>query len=169
MPVPESFQTARLEGVKLAPEHLVDLQALHQDPESMAELGGVRGRVETSRYLDRNLDHWDAHGFGVWMLRLKGEQRSIGRVVLRWLSTGRINDIEIGFALLPAHWGRGLATEASEFCLNLAKKNLNVRTLIGVTTPENKASQRVLSKLGLCHEGELVVEETQCLLYRTRW
>ena len=133
------------------------------------ELGGVRDTAETSRYLTRNLNHWAVHGFGVWMLRLRGGERSIGRVVLRWLSTGCIDDVEIGFALLPAYWGRGLATEAAEFCLNLARTDLDVKTLIGVTTIENQASQRLLSKLGLCYESEVVVEETPCLLYRVRW
>lgn len=87
MSIPESFQTARLEGERLAPEHLPDLEALHLDPDTMRELGGVRSAAETSRYLGRNLNHWVEHGFGVWMLRLKGGDRSIGRVVLRWLST----------------------------------------------------------------------------------
>jgi len=57
MSAPESFQTARLEAEKLAPEHLADLQALHREPETM-------------RYLSRNLNHWATHGFGAWMLRL---------------------------------------------------------------------------------------------------
>ena len=169
MSIPESFQTARLEGERLVPEHLADLQALHRDPEMMRELGGVRSDVETSRYLSRNLNHWATHGFGVWMLRLKGGDRSIGRVVLRWLSTESINDVEIGFAFLPTHWGQGFATESAKFCLDVARTDLDLRTLIGITTPDNRASQRVLSKLGLCYECDTIVEEVRCLLFRSRW
>ena len=169
MSLPESFQTARLEGEKLAPEHLPALQALHRDPETMAKLGGVRSDVETARYLTRNLDHWAAHGFGVWMLRLRGGERPIGRVVLRWLSTTSINDVEIGFALLPDRWGRGFATEAAQFALGQARSRLDLQTLIGITTPENQASQRVLEKLGLRYECDTVVEETPCFLYRVHW
>ncbi len=169
MPIPESFQTARLEAEKLASHHLPDLQAVHRDPDMMAELGGVRSHAETSRYLARNLDHWAAHGFGVWMLRLKGAEPVIGRVVLRWLSTESINDVEIGFALLPGCWGRGLATEAGEFCLGIARSDLDLETLIGITTPKNQASQQVLNKLGLRYECKTVVEKTRCFLYRVRW
>ena len=169
MPVPESFQTARLEGERIASAHLPDLRVLHRDADVMAELGGVRSEAETSRYLARNLRHWDTHGFGVWMLRPKGGQSWIGRVVLRWLSTGTIEDIEIGFAFLPTYWGRGLATEAAEFCLGVAQTELELRTLVGVTTPENLASQRVLGKLGFRYESEVVVEQTRCLLHRARW
>ncbi len=169
MPVPESFQTARLEAEKLLPTHLPDLLMLHQDPRAMAELGGVRDEAETSRYLTRNLDHWADHGFGIWMLRETGGDHSIGRVVLRWLSAENVDDVEIGFALLPDYWGRGIATEAALFCLELARLELDLRTLIGITTLENHASQRVLSKLGLRHDSEVPVNGTKCLLYRIRW
>ena len=62
-----------------------------------------------------------------------------------------------------------MATEAAEFCLGVAQTELELRTLIGVTTPENAASQRVLNKLGLCCESEVVLERTRCLLHRVRW
>ena len=169
MAVPQSFHTARLEGERIASAHLPDLRVLHRDPKVMAELGGVRSDAETSRYLARNLRHWRTHGFGVWMLRPKDGQSWIGRVVLRWLSTETIDDVEIGFAFLPIYWGQGLATEAAEFCLGVAQTDLELRTLIGVTTPENLASQRVLSKLGLRYESEVAVEQTRCLLHRVRW
>ena len=169
MTVPESFRTARLEAERIAPAHLPDLRLLHRDPKAMAELGGVRSDAETARYLARNVGHWDSHGFGVWMLRPTGGESWIGRVVLRWLSTGTIDDVEIGFAFLPTYWGRGLATEAAEFCLSVAQTELELRTLIGVTTPENLASQRVLGKLGLHYESDVVVEQTRCLLHRVRW
>ena len=169
MPVPESFQTARLEAERLSPKHLPDLLTFHQDSQAMAGLGGVRDEAETSRYLTRNLDHWADHGFGIWMLRETGGDYSIGRVVLRWLSTESVKDVEIGFALLPAYWGRGIATEAAKFCLQLARVDLDLKTLIGVTIPENHASQRVLGKLGFRHVSELTVSETKCLLYRIHW
>ncbi len=167
--VPESFRTERLEGERLGREHLADLRALHRDPETMAELGGVRSDAETSRYLSRNLDHWATYGFGVWMLRLEGGDRSIGRVVLRWLATEHIDDVEIGFAFFPAYWGRGLATESGKFCIDVARRHLGLKTVVGITTPENHASQRVLQKLGLSYECETVVEQTRCFQYRVRW
>ena len=169
MSAPESFQTARLEGEKIRPEHLSDLRVLHRDLETMAELGGVRSDAETFRYLTRNLDHWATYGFGVWMLRLKGEDRSIGRVILRWLVTASIKDVEIGFAFLPSYWGQGLATESAKVCADVARTDLGLQTLIGVVTPENLASQRVLNKLGLHYECDTMVEHTRCLIYRACW
>ena len=135
----------------------------------MAELGGVRDDDETSRYLERNLAHWEAHGFGVWMLRQREGQPWIGRVILRWLCTDELEDVEVGFTLLPDYWGQGLATEAGAFCLGVARAELGLRSVVGVTTPGNLASRRVLEKLGLQRESEIVIEQTRFLLYRIRW
>lgn len=135
----------------------------------MAELGGIRDEAETTRYLERNLDHWSEYGFGVWMLRTLEGDFSVGRVVLRWLMAGAVHDVEIGFALLPDYWGQGLATEAGRFCLRLARLELGLETLVGATTPANHASQNVLRKLGLRRESEIEINGTECLLYRIRW
>jgi ribosomal-protein-alanine N-acetyltransferase len=169
MPIPVSFETARLRAEKLSLAHLADLLALHRDPRAMAELCGIRDEAETGRYLERNLDHWAEYGFGVWMLRALEGEVSVGRVALRWLDTGVVHDVEIGFALLPDYWGQGLATEAGRFCLRLARLELGLQTLVGVTTSANYASQNVLSKLGLRHESQVTINGTDCLLYRIRW
>ena len=74
--------------------------------------------------------------------------------------------MEIGFALYPRFWGRGLATEVAETCAALAWRELGVPSLVGVTTPANRASQRVLLKVGLHYEREILIEGTRCFLYR---
>ena len=166
MSLPESFRTARLEAERLAPHHLADLIEFHRDPNIMAELGGIRDEEQTSQYLSRNLDHWAEHGFGVWVLRERGGSEFIGRAILRYLPLQGISEVEIGFALYPQFWGRGLATEVAETCAALAWRDLGAPSLVGVTTPVNRASQRVLLKVGLHYEREIVIEGTRCFLYR---
>ncbi len=169
MPIPESFRTARLQAERLAPPHLNDLIQFHRDPAVMAELGGVRDEQQTTQYLSRNVDHWVKHGFGVWVLREIDGPEVVGRAVLRYLPLEGIDEVEVGFALYPRLWGRGLATEVAETCMALARGELGVESLVGVTTPTNHASQRVLLKLGLHYERELLIEETRCFLYRVGW
>ena len=169
MPVPESFRTARLQAERLAPHHLRDLIRFHRDPAVMAELGGVRDGDQTAQYLSRNLDHWVKHGFGVWILREIDGSEVVGRALLRYLPVGDVNEVEIGYALYPRLWGRGLATEIAEAAMALARSKLDAESLVGVTTPANRASQRVLAKLGFHYERELLVEGTMCSLYRVSW
>jgi RimJ/RimL family protein N-acetyltransferase len=58
---------------------------------------------------------------------------------------------EIKYALLRAHWGEGLATEAVQGMLAYAAKRLALRRVIATTVPENGASHRVLLKAGMSH------------------
>jgi RimJ/RimL family protein N-acetyltransferase len=166
--VPESFRTARLAAERLTPDHLAELIQFHRDPDVMAELGGLRDEEETSRYLTRNLDHWRDHGFGVWALREPSDSRFVGRAILRRLAFEDADEIEIGYALYPEFWGRGLATEVAETCLSLGWKELDAPSLVGVTTANNLASQRVLLKVGMRYEREVVEEGTRYFLYRVQ-
>ena len=166
MSLPEAFRTARLQAERLAPHHLGDLIEFHRDANVMAELGGVRDEEQTAQYLTRNLDHWAENGFGVWMLRERDGPDFIGRAVLRNLTLAEDRQVEIGFALVPRLWGRGLATEVAGTCAALAWRGLEVPSLVGVTTPANLASQRVLLKIGFDFEGGTTAEGTRCFLYR---
>jgi ribosomal-protein-alanine N-acetyltransferase len=166
MSLPESFATARLRAERLDDSHLTDLERFHRDPAVMAELGGVRGQQETRDYLARNLAHWSRFGFGVWMLAEIGGTEFVGRALLRHIELDGVDEIEIGYALNPDLWGRGLATEIGGSCVALARDALRLRSLIGVTTTSNRASQQVLTKLGMDLEREIVLDGTRCLLHR---
>jgi RimJ/RimL family protein N-acetyltransferase len=54
----------------------------------------------------------------------------------------------LGYWLARAHWGRGIATEATQALLRHAVGHPALRQLIAVTDPENLRSQRVLTALG---------------------
>jgi len=57
------------------------------------------------------------------------------------------NQFEVGYMLLPEHWGKGFASGMVEGMIRLAREK-QVRELIGIVDPENPASIRVLTKLG---------------------
>jgi RimJ/RimL family protein N-acetyltransferase len=169
MPLGDTFMTARLRAERLSPDDLEDLVRLHHDPAVMAGLGGVRDRQQTAEYLARNLSHWSEFGFGVWMLREVDGNEIIGRAALRHLDVEGADEIEIGFAFQAASWGRGLATEVGETCVELARHDLRATSLVGITTLANHASQRVLTKLGFEREREVAVQGTPCILHRLGW
>ena len=128
---------------------------MHQDPRAMALLGGVRDHVKTDAYLARNLAHWDQYGFGLWILRDRPSGDMIGRGLLRHLDVEGQDDIETGYAFYPAWWGRGLATEIARKCVDLGFEVLKERSIVGLTTPANQASQRVLEKVGMTLDREV--------------
>ena len=55
----------------------------------------------------------------------------------------------MGYRLLPAAWGQGFATEGAKALVDYGLDDLRLHRIIGVTHPDNKASQRVLQKAGL--------------------
>jgi RimJ/RimL family protein N-acetyltransferase len=135
----------------------------------MAEVGGVRDPAQTAAYLSRNLVHWRELGFGVWMLRSRDDGEFVGRALLRGLVLEGLDEVEVGYAFTPRVWGQGLATEIGEALVALAKSELRLDSLVGVTTLANHSSQRVLEKLGLRREREVIYKDTPCHVYRIRF
>lgn len=69
------------------------------------------------------------------------------RLTLRWLE-----DVDIGFAFLPAFRGKGYAREAAAATLDHARDQLGLRRVAAIVAPGNAASTRLLERLGLRFE-----------------
>ena len=165
---PDHFTTARLQAERLTPGHLPEVRRMHKDAVVMAQLGGVRTEEQTAAYMDRNLRHWAEHGFGLWILRERGGGDPVGRAVLRHLTIGDIDEVEVGYALYQPYWGRGLATEIAARCVGLAEHELGLADVVGLTDPANRASRHVLEKVGLSYERECVHDDHLSALFRKR-
>jgi len=62
--------------------------------------------------------------------------------------------VEIGYAIIPAYRGRGLATEAAQGLIDHAFAHEHVKRVDAHTLAERNASTRVLEKLGMKFMGE---------------
>jgi RimJ/RimL family protein N-acetyltransferase len=165
MPFPESFQTARLHAERLGPAHEADIHRMHQDPVQMAMLGGVRDAASTAEYMRTNLRHWDDYGFGIWLLR-DGTGEVAGRALLRHLTMEGADEIEVGYSIMPRAWGQGLASEAAAACLEYGFRNLGFASIIAITPPDNTRSRRVMEKIGMTWERDVVHVDLPHVLYR---
>jgi RimJ/RimL family protein N-acetyltransferase len=159
-----------LRAERLAPHHFDELRRMHTDAAVMQELGGVKTHADTESYLDRNLAHWDEHGFGLWIVYALEGHEPIGRAVLRHLSLGAGDwtEIEVGYAFYEPWWGQGLATEVTLACLNLGFHHLHCDSIVAVTSPANSSSQHVLTKCGLVFEREVTLGGAPMSLFRIR-
>ena len=134
----------------------------------MRYIGGVREQAQTVDYLARNLKHWDDYGFGLWILRERGGGAPVGTAVLRHLLVDAVDEVEVGYAFRKPFWGRGLATEIARACLAHGHEVLRLPAIVGVTDPDNIASQHVLEKAGLVYERDFMLEGERCALFRTK-
>ena len=62
---------------------------------------------------------------------------------------------ELGYWLLPSHWGRGLMRLALRQWLPLAFEQLKLHSVVAYVEPGNLASSRLLTAAGFTHEGLL--------------
>jgi RimJ/RimL family protein N-acetyltransferase len=90
---------------------------------------------------------YQEYGYGRWATIYKPENKLIGFAGLKYLSS--MDETDIGFRFLPEYWGKGIATEASKEILKYGFEHLSLERIIGIAMPENIASNKVLTKLGL--------------------
>jgi ribosomal-protein-alanine N-acetyltransferase len=72
-----------------------------------------------------------------------------------------IREWEVGWAIHPAEWGKGYATEAAWHVMDWGFKQLNIHRLVAFCHALNAASVRVMEKLGMHRDG--VLRETRWL------
>ena len=136
--------------------HADYLAQLHNDPEVMAMIGGIRSADESAAWLASNLEHWDQNGFGQWMFRDETSQL-VGRGGLRWIDPCVGEQIvEIGYVLQRSAWGAGLATEAATAIAAVARDDYRLRELGAITLEGNDASARVLTKSGFVFQRRVM-------------
>jgi [ribosomal protein S5]-alanine N-acetyltransferase len=164
---PATFALRRVFAERLTDAHLPILRRMHGNARMMASLGGVRTDAETKAYLERNLAHWDEHGFGIWILRDPMTGRVMGRAGMRYLPVDDVPEVELVYALLPEFWGRGLATDAARACVTIGREWLGLRSLVALVRPDNLPSHRVLFKAAFAPERELVHGGDLHVLFRT--
>ena len=146
--------TARLDLRELAPADVDAIHALDSDPRVMRFIGDgdVSTREDAALTIGRVQRRYVEHpGQGAWHASRRDDGRFVGWVSLKF--AGDSSDVEVGYRLVPAAWGVGFATELARSMLDRGFDLLELRRIIGVTHPDNHASQRVLVKAGLRDEG----------------
>jgi [ribosomal protein S5]-alanine N-acetyltransferase len=165
----DTFTTARLIAMRRSAVDYDDLRRLHQDPQAMATLsadGRPLTAEQTRASLRSSLEHWERHGFGVWTFRGRADGAFVGYCGLRRGVVDGRDEVELLYALLPAYWGRGLATEMAAATLEVGFRHLGLAEVISYTLTTNHASRRVMEKAGFSYEREFVHVGLPHVLYR---
>lgn len=117
------------------------------DVEVVGYLGGqVPDRDELWRSVATWLGHWVLRGYGMHTWVEKATGTVVGRGGL-WYPSGW-PQLEVGWTLGRAYWGRGYASEAAGAALDLAWRHLRPDWVCSVIAPDNVRSQAVARRLG---------------------
>lgn len=166
--MPETFRTDRLVAERMRAEHLEELCRMHQDAKVMATLGGLRSDERTRQELCQHLDHWERHGYGLWVFRTQVDGRFAGRGGLRNVDVGGHDEVELAYALMAEFWGKGLATEMAQAILRVGFEQLCITEVVAFTLPTNRASRHVMEKLSFTFERDIVHADLPHVLYRLK-
>jgi RimJ/RimL family protein N-acetyltransferase len=116
--------------------------------------------------LTRPIADYHKYGYGRLACVLKETGTVIGFAGLKYLDDRKVTDL--GYRLLPEFWGRGLATEACRPLVPYGFEVLRLDRITGLVDPENTASIRVLTKIGLTLLGEVEYAGKKILEYEIR-
>lgn len=86
-------------------------------------------------------------GHSLYLMERRGDGAPLGLCGL--IKRDTLPDVDIGYALAPAHWGRGYAYEAGAAVVEYARSHLRLPRLLAITSPDNTPSNQLLEKLGL--------------------
>lgn len=164
--------TSRLVLRRLEFNDAAFLVQLLNEPSFLENIGdrGVRNEQDAHRYLREGpMAMYAKHGFGLWHASLKACGTAIGMCGL--LKRDTLPDADIGYAYLPAHWGKGYAVEAAEATLRHGVEKFGLRRIIAVVSQGNVGSIAVLEKIGMRFEGmhSMDAGEPDVRLYGRTW
>jgi RimJ/RimL family protein N-acetyltransferase len=149
-----TIETARL---ILRPFVADDLDEYHAQIYSDADVtrylpGGVpRPREGTQTVLEFAIQHGEAFGYTLWAVIDKASLAFLGHCGLVTMDNGV--EVELAYAFGKVFWGQGYASEAGRASLRYGFESAGLAQIIALAVPDNRASQRVMQKIGMHYQG----------------
>lgn len=128
------------------------------DAEVMRFGDGPQSAEWVHGWLEKCLERYERWGYGPWAVVEKSGGEVIGYCGLFYFPdvNGR-PEVEIGYRLACAYWGRGYATEAVIAARDYAFNALGLTRLIALIDPGNAASIHVAEKAGMRYEADVML------------
>ncbi len=141
--------TERLQLRQLRAQDVDPLYTILQQPDILKYFPRTTPppREAVERLIARQLADWEKYGYGWWGVEWRHEPGLLGWAGLGYLP--ETDETEVAYLLRREVWGQGVATEAAKAALSWGFASFDLPFIIGITHPENRASQRVLEKSGL--------------------
>ena len=133
---------------------------LVNDPDWLRFIGdkAVKTAEDARRYLTAGpIAMYELHGFGLCAIERTKDRSTIGMCGL--IRREGLEDVDIGYALVPEARGQGFALEAALAVLEYGLTTLGISRIVAITNPDNVASTRVLEGLGMRFERHLQMGE----------
>jgi len=125
---------------------------------------GIHNIENAKKYIKENyIKSYKENGYGAYLLQEKNDNALLGMCGL--FNRPQLEDVDIGFALLPEYHGKGYAFEAATTVLEYAIKVLQIDRITAITTFENKSSQKLLEKIGFHFERPIIFDKEELMFF----
>jgi RimJ/RimL family protein N-acetyltransferase len=147
------LETERLVLRRFTKGDVDNLVELDSDPDVVHFITGgrttPRDEIEND-YLPAFLRYYERYeGYGFWAVIEKSSGEFLGWFHFRPAAGGPPDEVELGYRLRKAAWGKGYATEGSRALIRKGFTELGVQRVVAGAMAVNLASRRVMEKAGL--------------------
>ena len=156
--IPPEIRTPRLSLRRLTLEDAEVFYVLGSHPEVIryAQRQPLRSLEEArERLREAPLRDYATHGCGRLLVIENESGKPIGWCGLKYVD--ELGEVDLGYRLLPEHWGRGYALEACRAALDRGWPQPGLRRIVATVIPENQRSLRLLGTLGFVYERRVVL------------
>jgi RimJ/RimL family protein N-acetyltransferase len=150
------LETQRLVLRRMEERDLPALRKILQDADVMYAYEHAFSEEETVSWLNRQLERYQQHGFGLWAVVLKENGEMIGQCGLTMQNVPQGEVFEIGYLFQKAYWHRGYAAEAAVGCKRYAFDMLRADEVFSIIRDSNIASQNVAKRNGMKERARFV-------------
>ena len=147
------LETDRLQLRMLSVDDAQFVLRLLNEPSFIQNIGdrGVRTLDDARAYIQKGpIASYETFGFGLWIVETKSAGLPVG--ICGLLKRDVLDDVDIGYALLPEFWSRGYALESASAVMAYAKEKLGSKRVLAVVNADNQSSIRLLEKMGFQYE-----------------
>ena len=171
MSIPLFFQTERLQIRAVETGDAPFIFELMNTPLWIQFIGdrNVKSVKEAEAYIvEKAFPQLEAQGYTNNVVIRKRDHIKLGTCGIYHREGHEIPDI--GFAFLPQYHSEGYAFESADALIQIAIKHYNLKELSGYTLENNKASRRLLERLGfnLKGVGQLPTSDEELLHYHRK-
>ena len=152
------FQTNRLGMRSWIESDKGKFVEMNRQPEVMRFFPSIATEANSLAGIERFNQHYDDFGYTYFAVDELATGTWIGFIGLlnQTYESPWTPFVDIGWRLLPSHWGQGLATEGAKGCLQFAMDHTDLEELFATASWKNLPSINVMDKIGMERVGEFV-------------
>ncbi|MEH6990552.1 GNAT family N-acetyltransferase [Cytobacillus firmus] len=102
-------------------------------------------------------------GFGLFLVERKEGSSPIGMCGL--IKRDTLDNVDIGFAFLSRYQTQGYGFESASATLKYGHEQLDMERILAITSLDNRASSRLLEKIGMKYEGTIILYKEELKLF----